>query len=45
MKLPECFGQEAYFCLDDCVVSCPYWEECLMAGEEEDDDEEEGEWQ
>ena len=35
--IPNCFG--AFVCLDDCVVSCAYWEECKQENENPDDDE------
>jgi hypothetical protein len=38
--IPECFGR--FVCLDDCMVSCAYWEECMEASEEEEEEEAEG---
>lgn len=41
--MPKCFG--VFDCLDDCVVSCAYWEECMEASnskEGNDEDDEEG---
>lgn len=34
MTLPSCYG--SFVCLDDCVVSCPVWEDCMFESEEED---------
>lgn len=25
--VPECYGD--FVCADDCMVSCPFWEECM----------------
>lgn len=33
-SIPECYGE--FICPDDCMVSCPYWEDCM---EERDRDE------
>lgn len=37
-QLPACFGDRGSFVLDDCVVSCPVWEECKMTFEEAEDE-------
>jgi len=33
-KIPDCYPTEGCSCLDDCMVSCPLWEECLEYEEE-----------
>lgn len=33
-QVPDCFGDRGHFCLDDCAVSCPVWEDCKTAFEE-----------
>lgn len=35
----DCYGH--FVCLDDCVVSCPVWEECMAEEEREDSEDEE----
>jgi hypothetical protein len=43
-KIPRCFG--TFWCPDDCMVSCPYWQECEEALNEYEDEEEEWlEWE
>jgi len=37
-NIPDCFG--TFWCLDDCVVSCPFWEECKEIADEIEDEEE-----
>jgi len=34
-QIPDCFG--LFVCMDDCVVSCPFWEDCMFEADEEDD--------
>jgi len=36
--LPDCFG--TFWCPDDCIVSCPYWEDCMEQHDEMEDKEE-----
>lgn len=33
--IPSCYGR--FVCMDDCMVSCAYWEECMYSLEGEDD--------
>jgi hypothetical protein len=36
---PSCFGE--FVCMDDCMCSCPFWEECMFESEEREDEENE----
>lgn len=36
-KIPDCFGE--FWCPDDCIVSCPYWQECMDERDGEIDEE------
>lgn len=29
---PSCYG--SFWCPDDCVCSCPWWEDCMLESEE-----------
>lgn len=35
MTFPSCYGK--FVCLDDCVVSCALWEECMIESEIQED--------
>ena len=37
-RMPNCYGVGP-FCLDDCSVSCVYWEDCMDEIDAEEDDE------
>lgn len=30
-EVPDCYGE--FICLDDCIVSCYYWENCMFENE------------
>lgn len=40
IELPSCYGE--FVCMDDCIVSCKYWEDCMersnQSEQDEDDD-------
>lgn len=33
---PSCFGE--FVCMDDCMCSCPFWEECKSESEDREDE-------
>jgi hypothetical protein len=39
VEVPECFGK--FICPDDCICSCPFWEDCMFEAEEMERDLEE----
>lgn len=36
IEIPDCYGQ--FHCPDDCMVSCPFWEDCMHEGDEDEYD-------
>lgn len=37
IPIPNCYGR--FVCLDDCLVSCPYWEDCMQEADDHEDGE------